>query len=80
MVIKLDMTKILENFGFDGDVVDKIWRLVANNWYSVLINGQAHGFFHSIREVKQGDPLFLSLFILSAKVLSRNLNFFFSES
>lgn len=54
--------KVLEKMGFDVGVVDKIWRLVANNWYSILINGQAQGFFHSTRRVKQGDPLSLALF------------------
>lgn len=51
VVLKLDMAKaydrlrwsflikVLEKMGFDADVVDKIWRLVANNWYSILING-----------------------------------------
>lgn len=48
VVIKLDMAKayhrleweflikVLEKLGFDSKVVDKIWRLVANNWYSFL--------------------------------------------
>lgn len=50
-VLKLDMAKaydrvdwnflikVLEKMGFDGLAVDNIWRLVANNWYSVLTNG-----------------------------------------
>ena len=54
--------------------MDMVWRLISNNWYSVLINRQAHGFFHSTRGVKQGDLLLSSLFILSAEVLSRALN------
>lgn len=69
VVIKLDMAKaydrvnwrflvrVLEKMGFDANVVDLIWRLVANNWYSILINGKAHGIFNSTRGVKQGDPL-----------------------
>ncbi|XP_049414633.1 uncharacterized protein LOC125877356 [Solanum stenotomum] len=86
VVIKLDMAKtydrvdrrflisVLEKMGFDNRMLDMIWRLVANNWYSVLVNGQAHGFFHSTRGVKQWDPLSPALFILSAEVLTKALN------
>ncbi|XP_055803989.1 uncharacterized protein LOC129873024 [Solanum dulcamara] len=89
VVIKLDMAKaydrvnwkflvqVLEQMGFDANVMDMIWRVVANKWYSILINGQSHGFFHSTRGVKQGDPLSLTLFILAAEVLSRALNHLF---
>lgn len=64
--------------GFNNVFIDKIWRLVANNWYFVLVNGQACGFFHSSRGVKQGDPLSSSLFILTVEVLIRALNNMFS--
>ncbi|XP_075084960.1 uncharacterized protein LOC142168203 [Nicotiana tabacum] len=56
-----------------------VWNLLSNNRYSVLINGQASGFFHSTRAVKQGDSLSPSLFILSIEVLSRSLNKLFEN-
>ena len=52
VVIKLDMAKaydrvnwkflinVMEMMGFDGDVLDLVWRILANNCYSILINGQ----------------------------------------
>ncbi|XP_060200381.1 uncharacterized protein LOC132628634 [Lycium barbarum] len=66
--------------GFAEIFIDMIWRLIANNWYLFLFNGQASGFFHSIRGVKQGDPLSSALFILSPEVLSRALNFLFEDN
>lgn len=69
--------KVLDKIGFDNNVADKIWRLVANNWYSILINGQAHGFFHFAIGVKLGDPLSFTLFFLAAEVLSRALILYF---
>ncbi|WMV50801.1 hypothetical protein MTR67_044186 [Solanum verrucosum] len=69
----------MEKMDFDSVVVDKIWRLVANNWYYILINGQVHGFFQSSRGVNQGDPLSPALFILTTEVLTRALNSLFNN-
>ncbi|XP_049379842.1 uncharacterized protein LOC125844580 [Solanum stenotomum] len=64
VVVKLDMakaygrvsgiflTKVLRKFGFAKAIIDMIWRIMSNNWYSVLINGKAHGFFQSSRGLK----------------------------
>ncbi|XP_070049029.1 uncharacterized protein [Nicotiana tomentosiformis] len=91
VVIKLDMakaydrvswlvlTKVLRQMGFGEVFTDMIFRLVSNNWYFVLLNGQANGFFKSSRDVKQGDLLSLSLFILAAEVLGRALDALFDN-
>uniref|UniRef100_A0A0V0IJX9 Putative ovule protein n=1 Tax=Solanum chacoense TaxID=4108 RepID=A0A0V0IJX9_SOLCH len=91
VVIKLDMSKpydrvswfflmkVLRRMGFSNDFVDLIWRLISNNWYSILINGQPHGFFNSTRGVKQGYPLSPAWFIISAEVLSGALNSLFED-
>ncbi|XP_060216660.1 uncharacterized protein LOC132644118 [Lycium barbarum] len=86
VVMKLDMTKaydslswifltnVLRKMGFCERFISFIFEITGNNWYSVLLNGQPHGFFHSTRGVKQSDPLSSTLFILAAEVLPRSLN------
>ncbi|XP_070017599.1 uncharacterized protein [Nicotiana sylvestris] len=86
VILKLDMTKaydriswlfltkVLRKMGFIERLIGIVFGLVSNNWYSILINGQAHGFFKSSRRIKQGDPVSPTLFILAAEALSRGLN------
>ncbi|MDD0148576.1 reverse transcriptase domain-containing protein, partial [Shigella flexneri] len=37
--------KVLRAFGFDEVFIYMIWRAISNCWFSVLVNGQTHGFF-----------------------------------
>nr|XP_027120329.1 uncharacterized protein LOC113737276 [Coffea arabica] len=86
LMLKLDMEKaydrvewpfllfMLRKFGFAEQVVDIFFRLVSNNWFSVLVNGEAAGFFKSSRGVRQGDPVSPGLFVLVAEFLGRGLH------
>ena len=51
-------------FGFYESVVDLSFQLIANNWFSILINDEPVGFFRSTWGVWQGNPISPILFVL----------------
>ncbi|XP_070048173.1 uncharacterized protein [Nicotiana tomentosiformis] len=74
MVLKLDMAKaydrvswpylcnLMRRMGFNEVWIDIIFTHVSSNWYSLLVNGNRQGFFHSKRGLRQGDPIQISWF------------------
>lgn len=70
----LFLAKVLRKFDFSKRIRDMIWRILSNNWYSMLVSGQSYGFFQSSIGLKQEDPLSSILFSIAAEVLSRGLN------
>lgn len=59
------LTNVLRTFGFSEVLIDMVFRLLENNWYSIIMNGQPKGFFRSSRGLKKGDPLSPTLFIIA---------------
>ena len=59
---------------FVSNILDIIWRTIAYNWYSVLINGKSYDFLFSTREVKQGNPLSPALSLLIGEMLLKAMN------
>ena len=68
------LISILRAFEFCEQWIDQVQRLVSNNYFSILINGESRGFFKSSRGVHQGDPLSPGLFIIAAELFFRSLN------
>lgn len=60
--------------GFVEVFIVMVWRIMAKNWYSILVNCKRYDFFHSTRGLKQGDHISHALFILGSNVLSRTIN------
>lgn len=85
-IIKLDMEKaylrvllsyiflVLRKMGFPEAFIYKVWRIMANNKYSIIVNGKRYGFFNCTTRIKHAGPLFQILFTLGVEVLSRSIN------
>ncbi|XP_027167230.1 uncharacterized protein LOC113767361 [Coffea eugenioides] len=67
------LLQVLRRFGFDKVWIDMISRIISNVWFSVIINSAPQGFFKSSRGLRQGGPISLVLFVISAEVFSRLL-------
>ena len=60
---------VLKRWVFNEILIDIVWRVMAKNRYSIIVNGKIYRFFHSTRDLKKGNPLSPTLFILGAEVL-----------
>lgn len=86
VVIKLDMSKVynklsrtflsnvLRKTGFSENFIEMIFRLISNNWYSVIINGTRYGFFQINQRSQARWSLLSPLFILAAEVFTKALS------
>lgn len=64
------LEKVLRLKGFCEKWISLIMKCVTSVSFSVMINGSPYGRIQPSRGLRQGDPLSLSLFILTADVLS----------
>ena len=69
------MFKTLNKFGFHDKLINWIKECVTSVSFSILVNNGPTEMFVPRRGLRQGDSLFLFLFILCAKVLARKLQF-----
>ena len=82
MAIKLDIRKVYDpieweflihimlKLGIDAQWVQLAMETVTSTTSSVIVNGEPKGFVTHSRDIRQGDPLFLYLFLLCAEGLS----------
>ena len=65
---------MLRRRGFSDKWRHWIYACISSVRFSVLVNGNSRGFFHTSRGLRQGDPLSPLLFLLIMEALSRMLD------
>ncbi|XP_074316286.1 uncharacterized protein LOC141652637 [Silene latifolia] len=65
--------QMLQSLNFPPKFTQWLMNCVITTSYSIVLNGQSHGFFPGKRGLRQGDPLSPLLFTLCMEYLSRLL-------
>ncbi|XP_074291895.1 uncharacterized protein LOC141618709 [Silene latifolia] len=65
---------MLTGLNFPPRFADWVMKCVTTTSFSIVINGQSHGFFPAKRGLRQGDPLSPLLFTIFMEYLSRLLS------
>jgi len=68
------MVAVLQKFGFSTLFTDWILAILHSSRLSILMNGEAEGFFSCSHGVRQEDPLTSLLFCIAEEVLCRAIS------
>lgn len=61
---------MMEKVAFPRHFIMMIMARIRSTFFYLLINGQPSTEIHPMREIRQGDPIFLFLFLICAKGFS----------
>ncbi|KAL0315869.1 UNVERIFIED_CONTAM: hypothetical protein Sradi_5465100 [Sesamum radiatum] len=70
--------QVLRQKGFPQRWIALVANAVSHCWFSVLVDGEHVGFFHSTQGLWQGDPLSPALFVLATDYLWQSLDRLFA--
>lgn len=68
------LVQVMGRMGFGAKWIGLIHWCISTATFYVLINASLSGFFHSAKELRQGDPLSPYLFVIAMEAFSLLIN------
>lgn len=69
------LQEMLTELMFPQKFIDLVMSCVTTPWFSLVTNGNTHGFFPGMQGLRQGDPISPFLFVICMEYLSRLLKY-----